>query len=69
MRIKELLAGVTALALSAGPALAQSAARATAPLDDANSMGGGSTLLIIALVIALGIGIYLITDDNGPDSP
>ena len=33
-------------------------------------MGGGSSLLIIALVVALGIGIYFITkDDNDPDSP
>ena len=33
-------------------------------------MGGGSSLLIIALVVALGIGIYFITkNDNKPDSP
>ena len=70
MRIKDFLAGVTAFALTAGPALAQSATRATAPLEDANSMGGSSSLLIIALVVALGIGIYFITkNDNNPDSP
>ena len=70
MHIKDFFAGVTAFALTAGPALAQSATRATAPLDEADSMGGGSSLLIIALVIALGIGIYFITkDDNNPDSP
>lgn len=70
MHIKEFLAGVTAFALTAGPALAQSATRATAPLDDASNMGGGSSLLIIALVVALGIGIYFITkNDNHPDSP
>jgi hypothetical protein len=71
MRIKEILVAAGALAASTGTAFAQAAERAGAPLDDASGMGGGSSLLIIALVVALGIGIYFITkgDDNGPDSP
>ena len=34
-------------------------------------MFGGSTLLIVALVVALGVGLFLILDDNddSPDSP
>lgn len=71
MRIKDVFAAAVAVVLSAGPAIAQSTARASAPLDETSSMGGGSSLLIIALVVALGIGIYFITkdDDNKPDSP
>ena len=74
MRIKDLFAAAGALALTVAPALAQAAggplARTSAPLEDAGSMGGSSSLLIIALVVALGIGIYFITkNDNDPDSP
>ena len=71
MHIKDLFAAAGAFALTVAPAFAQVAGdRASAPLEDASSMGGGSSLLIIALVVALGIGIYFITkDDNNPDSP
>lgn len=73
MRIKEILASVGAFALTVGPALAQATrpiARATAPLVADNNLGGRSSLLIIALVIALGVGIYFITkNDNKPNSP
>ena len=65
MRIKEILVGIGAFVASAAPALA----RAGAPLENANEMGGMSTLLIIALVIALGVGIFLIVDDGNSDSP
>ena len=65
MRIKENLVGIGAFVASAAPALA----RAGAPLENANEMGGMSTLLIIALVIALGVGIFLIVDDGNSDSP
>lgn len=65
MRFKNLLAAVGAFAATTAPALA----RTGAPLENASEMGGMSTLLIIALVVALGVGIYLIADDNGPDSP
>ena len=74
MRIKDLFAAAGAFALTVAPALAQAAgdplARTSAPLEDASGMGGSSSLLIIALVVALGIGIYFITkNDNDPDSP
>lgn len=67
MRFKNIIAATAAFAATAAPALA----RAGAPLENANEMGGMSTLLIIALVVALGIGIFLIVDDgnNKPDSP
>ena len=71
MQIRDLFVAAGAFALTAAPAFAQAAAeRASAPLSDQNDMGGGSSLLIIALIVALGIGIYFITkNDNGPDSP
>ena len=66
MRIKDILTTTAAFVATAGPALA----RAGAPIQNQSGMGGGSSLLIIALVVALGIGIYFITkDDNKPDSP
>ena len=71
MRIKDFFAAAGAYALTVAPALAQAASdRASAPLAEHSDMGGGSSLLIIALVVALGIGIYFITkNDNDPDSP
>ena len=71
MRIKDFFAATAAFVLASGPALGQTATRAVAPLENGNEMGGGSSLLIIALVVALGIGIYYITknNDNRPDSP
>ena len=71
MRIKDILVAAGALAVSTGTAFAQAAERAGAPLGETSEMGGGSSLLIIALIIALGIGIYFLTksDGNGPDSP
>ena len=70
MRIKDFFAATAAFALTAAPALAQSATRAVAPLKEHSEMGGGSSLLIIALVVALGVGIYFITKkDNNPSSP
>ncbi len=66
MHIKDIVAATAAFAATGSTALA----RAGAPIENANQMGGMSTLLIIALVVALGIGIYLITDDDDkPDSP
>ena len=66
MRFKDIFATTAAFVATAAPALA----RAGAPIENHNDMFGGSSLLIIALIVALGIGIYFITkDDNGPDSP
>ena len=71
MRINDLFVAAGAFALTVAPALAQATGdRASAPLIEQSDMGGGSSLLIIALVVALGIGIYFITKgDNDPDSP
>ncbi len=70
MRINDFFAATAAFALTAAPAFAQSATRAVAPLKERSEMGGGSSLLIIALVVALGVGIYFITKkDNKPNSP
>ncbi|QGN55184.1 hypothetical protein [Novosphingobium sp. Gsoil 351] len=66
MRIRNTFAAAAGFFATAAPALA----RATAPLEGASEMGGMSTLLIVALVVALGVGIFLIVDDNNkPDSP
>ena len=70
MRTKDFFAATAVFALTTAPALAQSAKKALAPLADGSEMGGGSSLLIIALVVAVGIGIYFITkNDNNPSSP
>jgi uncharacterized membrane protein len=70
MRINEFFAATALFALAAAPALAQSTKKAVTPLADGSEMGGGSSLLIIALVVAVGIGIYFITkNDNKPSSP
>lgn len=70
MQLKKIFAAATALALSSVPAMAQAVERAAEPIASANEMAGMSTLLVVALVIALGVGIYLIVDDsNKPDSP
>lgn len=69
MRIKEILGAASALALSSVPAMAQAVERAAEPMDSASGIAGMSTLLIVALVVALGVGIYLIADDNNSDSP
>ena len=72
MRMRDIFAAAGALALSASPVMAQSASvdRASAPVEAQNELFGGSTLLTVALLVALGIGIYLIVDDNDdPDSP
>ena len=70
MRINDLFAATAAFALASAPAFAQSAARAVAPLKERSDLAGGSSVLIIALVVALGIGIYFITkNDNNPSSP
>lgn len=73
MRIKDIFATVGAFALTVGPAFAEAAkpvARAVTPLEQHSNLGSSSSLLIIALVIALGVGIYFITkNDNKPNSP
>ena len=70
MRIRDLLTAAGAFALTVAPALAQTADRATAPAEGTSQLAGQSSFLIIALIVALGIGIYFITkNDNNPSSP
>ena len=71
MRIMEILSTVGAFALTVAPAFAEAATSAAAPVQDGSNMGGGSSLLIIALVVALGVGIYFIArnNNNKPKSP
>ncbi len=70
MLIKDIFASTVAFAVTVAPAFAQSATRAVAPQMERSDLAGGSSVLIIALVVALGIGIYFITkNDNNPDSP
>jgi uncharacterized ion transporter superfamily protein YfcC len=69
MRIKEIVGAASALALSSVPAMAQAVDRASESASSANSIAGMSTLLLVALVVALGVGIFLIVDDGNSDSP
>ena len=69
MRINDFFAATAAFALTVAPALAQSASRAVAPLKERSEMGGGSSLLIIAAVVALGVGVYFIARKKKPRSP
>jgi hypothetical protein len=70
MRMRDTIAAVGALLLSAGPALAQSAQRAAEPVEGQSDLFGQSTLLTIVLIVALGLGIFfLVDDDNDSDSP
>jgi hypothetical protein len=68
--MRDFVAAASALALSTSTALAQSApARATAPVEEQSALFGQSTLLTILLIVALGVGIFLLVDDDDPDSP
>lgn len=70
MPILKLFAAAGALGLSAAPALAQGVARAAAAPQGHSELFGGSALLTIVLIVALGIGIFLLVDDeDDPDSP
>lgn len=71
MRMRDILAAGAALALSAGPVAAQSAApaRAAAPVEAQNELFGQSSLLTILIIVALGVGIFLLVDDDNSDSP
>ena len=70
MRKRDMIAAAGALALSTGTALAQTAARATAPTEGQSALFGQSSLLTILLIVALGVGIFfLVDDDDDPDSP
>ncbi|QGN55706.1 hypothetical protein [Novosphingobium sp. Gsoil 351] len=70
--MKRLKNAIAAAGLLATATMAQAAevATTTAPAMGANELGGGSTLLWIAIAVALGVGLFLVIDDNNkPDSP
>lgn len=69
--MKRLIASLVGASLlaSAPFALAADTPRASAPMEEAHAMGGGSVALWLGLV-ALGIAIFLAVDDgSSPDSP
>ena len=69
------LAALAALSLATAPVVAQAASadlgRTLAPVSGESSVEGDSTLWIILGVVVVGLGIFLLTDDDGdnPDSP
>jgi hypothetical protein len=83
--MKKLIAALAATAMLAAvpaAAVAQTSAaplslsridgaRAGAPVTDESALDGGSTVYIIAGLIALGVIIYFVVDgdDDGPSSP
>ena len=70
MHIKKLLTAAGAFAATTVSATAQAVERAAPAPQGANELFGGSTLLTIVLIVALGIGIFLLVDDeDDPDSP
>ena len=70
MRIEKLTAAAGAFAATTGSAMAQAVERAGAPVQGDSALFCGSTLLTIVLIVALGIGIFLLVDDeDDPDSP
>ena len=70
MKTRKLMSAAGALVLSAGTAMAQTAERAAAPVEGQSELFGMSSLWTIILIIALGVGIFfLVDDDNDPDSP
>jgi hypothetical protein len=70
MRIEKFIAAAGALAGTTGSAMAQAVDRAGPALHRESELFGGSALLTIVLIVALGIGIFLLVDDeDDPDSP
>lgn len=80
MRFAKLMMAVAACSLATTPALASSAAsklsvskaaaaRTATPAGEANQQAGFPFLIVFA-VVAVGLGIYAVTDgDDTPDSP
>jgi hypothetical protein len=75
MKFRSLLAAAAALSLTTTPVLAQSVAadlgRTIAPVSEESALEGEGSILLILAVIAFGLGIYLLVDneDDDPDSP
>lgn len=71
MRLKTVSLAAAAVALSTAPiaAQAQLAPRDAAPVDGESEIGGGSQLVILAVVAAVIFAGIAITDDDDPLSP
>ena len=70
MRFERILAGAAALVATTSSAMAQSVERASPAVQGESELFGGSSLLTIVLIVALGIGLFLLVDDeDDPDSP
>lgn len=72
MIFKGLIAAASAVALAAAPAVAASnAPAALAPAEesvDGSELGGGSAIVVILAIVAVGLGIWALVDD-GDDAP
>jgi hypothetical protein len=71
MKFRSLVAAAAALTLSTAPVLAQTASdlgRTVAPASNESALEGEGTILLILAVIAAGLGIYLLAD-NESDKP
>jgi hypothetical protein len=70
MRIEKAITAAAAFVATTGAAMAQAVERASPAAHGQSELFGGSTLLTIVLIVALGIGVYLLVDDeDDPDSP
>ena len=71
MTTKKILAPLAALAMASAPVAAQAQPmRISAPMDDAEFQGMGSSALILAgVIVALIVLVVLASDDNEPYSP
>ena len=70
MRSEKLAAAAAAFAATTGSAMAQAVERSSPAVQGESALFGGSSLLTIVLIVALGIGIFLLVDDeDDPDSP
>ena len=72
MKLRALTAGMLAVALSSAPVASHAAApmRTSAPVAEANAMGGeNSSLLYILGAVLLGVLIFVVVDDDDDDDP
>lgn len=74
MKIRKALTALVATSLLFGgaasaAALGENALRQPAALGDSEQLGGAGIGWIIALVVAAGVAIVIIEDDEEPESP
>jgi hypothetical protein len=73
MRFRDITASFLALSLATTPVLAQTASadvsRTSAPVSEANEMGGGTEIIALIGAVVWGLFIFLVIDDDNSDSP